>query len=118
MKEGVTLFDRQRLKIARKQKKLTQEELARLVNTTKGTISNYENGHSKPNDEMLVILANKLDCSTDYLLGVVDKPTSYTSKEEFVSVVRERGPDYSGLNEDEIEMFHKMIDTYIKNKKK
>lgn len=39
---------KQRLKETRKTRQLTQQELANKVNTTKGTISNYENGHSTP----------------------------------------------------------------------
>jgi transcriptional regulator with XRE-family HTH domain len=54
--------------------KLSQEELAKLVNTTKGTISNYENGHSTPSNEMLVKLATVLNTTTDYLLGRTDDP--------------------------------------------
>lgn len=59
----------QRLKEARKAQKLTQQELANKVNATKGTISNYENGHSTPSNEMLKDLANILRVTTDYLLG-------------------------------------------------
>ncbi|ANB55809.1 immunity repressor protein [Anoxybacillus sp. B7M1] len=69
----------QRLRFTRKAKKLTQEELAKIVNTTKGTISNYENGHSTPSNEMLSLLADALDTTTDYLLGRTDNPSS-TSK--------------------------------------
>lgn len=58
-----------RLKIARKNKMYTQEELAELVMTTKATISNYENGHSTPSIEMLLLLSTKLDVSVDFLLG-------------------------------------------------
>ncbi|WP_404407657.1 helix-turn-helix domain-containing protein [Jeotgalibacillus malaysiensis] len=62
----------ERLKIARKRKKLTQLELANRVKTSKGTISNYENGYSTPSNEMLKELAMTLEVSTDYLLGVID----------------------------------------------
>lgn len=58
-----------RLRAARKAKKLTQEELAKLLNTTKGTISNYENGYSSPSNEMLVKISDTLNVSSDYLLG-------------------------------------------------
>lgn len=61
-----------RLKKARKSADLTQELLAKKVNTTKGTISNYENGHSTPSNEMLVLLADSLNTTTDYLLGRSD----------------------------------------------
>lgn len=62
----------QRLKYARNKLKLTQEELAVKVNTTKSTISNYENGHSTPSNDMLVLLSDVLEVSTDYLLGRTD----------------------------------------------
>ncbi|MED4727039.1 helix-turn-helix transcriptional regulator [Aneurinibacillus migulanus] len=65
----------QRLRQIRKSKKLTQEELANRVSTTKGTISNYENGHSSPPNEMLVLLAETLETTTDYLLGRTDNPS-------------------------------------------
>ncbi|PFD12259.1 transcriptional regulator, partial [Bacillus thuringiensis] len=57
----------------RKTRKLTQQVLADKVNTTKGTISNYENGHSTPSNEMLKDLANVLGVTTDYLLGREDE---------------------------------------------
>lgn len=79
-----------RLRQARKNKKLTQEQLAHLVKTTKGTISNYENEYSTPSNEMLKDLAKALDVTTDYLLGNDDgneygsqrKQKQLTSKEE------------------------------------
>lgn len=58
-----------RLRAARTANKWTQEQLARRVNTTKATISNYENNHSTPSNEMLASLARELDVTTDYLLG-------------------------------------------------
>ncbi|MGH0421945.1 helix-turn-helix domain-containing protein [Bacillus cytotoxicus] len=62
-----------RLKETRKSRKLTQQELADKVNTTKGTISNYENGHSTPSNEMLKDLADVLGVTIDYLLGRDEK---------------------------------------------
>lgn len=62
----------ERIKRSRKVAKLTQEELGRRVNTTKATISNYENSYSTPSNLMLVALADMLDVTTDYLLGRTD----------------------------------------------
>ncbi|WP_078430448.1 helix-turn-helix domain-containing protein [Alkalihalobacterium alkalinitrilicum] len=64
----------ERLKKARKLNNLTQEGLAKKIKTTKGTISNYENGHSSPSNEMLTDLANTLGVTTDFLLGRTDVP--------------------------------------------
>lgn len=63
----------ERLRLKRKERKLTQEELAQKVNTTKATISNYENGYSSPSNDMLVDLAKALNTTTDYLLGLNNK---------------------------------------------
>lgn len=65
----------QRLRAARKARGLTQEELAAKVRATKGTISNYENNHSTPPNDMLTQLADVLNVSTDWLLGRVDDDT-------------------------------------------
>jgi transcriptional regulator with XRE-family HTH domain len=73
--EETSLFKPERLVEWRKKKKLTQEQLALRVKTTKGTISNYENGHSTPPHETLVAIADVLGISTDYLLGRTDDPT-------------------------------------------
>lgn len=71
-----------KLKAARKGKKLTQDDLAKKVQTTKSTISNYENGYSTPSNEMLLLLADALETSTDYLLGREDKKANTWSDEE------------------------------------
>lgn len=69
----------QRLRIARKAKGLTQEELAEHVCTTKGTISNYENNHSTPPNDMLRQLADILEVTTDWLLGRTNEVSSYAA---------------------------------------
>jgi len=65
-----------RLKFLRKQNHLSQEELAKKINTTKSTISNYENKYSTPSNEVLGDLANILNTTTDYLLGRTDNPSA------------------------------------------
>lgn len=69
-----------RLKHLRNERKLSQEELAKKINTTKGTISNYENRHSTPSNELLGDLANILNTTTDYLLGRTDYPEPFHKK--------------------------------------
>src|SRR5699024_494854 len=63
-----------RLKYLRIENKLSQEELAKKINTTKGTVSNYENEYSTPSNETLKDLANILNTTTDYLLGRTHDP--------------------------------------------
>lgn len=62
----------ERLKQLRKERRWTQNDLAKAVHLSKGAISNYENGNRKPPHETLVQLANVLGVSTDYLLAHTD----------------------------------------------
>ena len=57
------------LKTLRKQKKLTQTELADALNISQKSYSNWENGKAEPTLENIVKLANLLDTTTDELLG-------------------------------------------------
>lgn len=115
-----------RLRVARKSNKLTQEQLANKVQTTKGTISNYENGYSTPSNEMLVLLANVLNTSSDYLLGVTDNPTPPAQQdkdeEEFQAFANdpELNVFYKELPESDAEAVRKLRDIWeiIKKERK
>lgn len=76
----------EKLKTARKRKKLTQGELAKIVGVTTRTILNYESGESYPKDrQMYYALAEALELEAnyllnedeDFLLGVADKYGSH-----------------------------------------
>ena len=54
---------------ARKQKKLTQEQLADLMSVTRQSISRWESDQSYPEMEKLVHLAEILGVSCDYMLN-------------------------------------------------
>ncbi|WP_143468133.1 helix-turn-helix domain-containing protein, partial [Lactococcus piscium] len=76
-----------RLKELRKQKGATMEKMAFETGIKKPTISNYENGYSKPKDNNLKKLANYYSVSPSYLLGYIDTPKeelmTFNSGEEF-----------------------------------
>ena len=52
----------------------SQVELAKRLNISKQTVSNWENENIQPSIEMLVNVANLFRVSTDYLLGLNDVP--------------------------------------------
>lgn len=64
------------LKKIRQEKEMTQEELAKKINTSRSNIANYENDKNMPSIEILNNLSEALNCSTDYLLGKSDKKTN------------------------------------------
>lgn len=61
------------LKKIRQEKEMTQEELAKKINTSRSNIANYENDKNMPSIEILNNLSEALNCSTDFLLGKSDK---------------------------------------------
>ena len=57
------------LKKLRKEKKLTQTELASKLNISQKSYSNWESGKAEPTLDNIIKLANILDTTTDELLG-------------------------------------------------
>ena len=51
---------------------LKQEDIAKVLNTTKQSYGRYENGTTKLSIEDLIKLAQYYNVSTDYLLGLTD----------------------------------------------
>jgi transcriptional regulator with XRE-family HTH domain len=64
-----------RIRDARIAKKLTQEELAKMIGVTKGSIAHYEKNVSTPKVELLYPLMDALDVDANYLYGVMKNPS-------------------------------------------
>ncbi|MDY4954708.1 MAG: helix-turn-helix transcriptional regulator [Candidatus Onthomonas sp.] len=52
----------------------SQVELAKRLNVSKQTVSNWENDNIQPSIEMLVRLSKIFNVATDYLLGLDEIP--------------------------------------------
>jgi transcriptional regulator with XRE-family HTH domain len=61
-----------RLKQLRQKHKLTQSELADILNLKPTAVSNYESRRNEPSFEKLIALSKYFDVSCDYLLGISD----------------------------------------------
>lgn len=75
----------QRLRELRKQRGLTQEELAKELEMAKSSISMYENGKRKPSFEVLELFADFFNVNLDTLYGaspVSSKSFTCTPEEE------------------------------------
>lgn len=66
-----------RLRQLRLQKKLTCENLAEILGTGKSTVSKWENNLLEPDNEMIKIISDFFDVSTDYLLGKTEDPRPF-----------------------------------------
>lgn len=65
----------EKIRLLREQKKMTQEQLAKLVNLSQQTIDHYEKGRAKPSIDTVSLFASIFSVSTDYLLGRTDDPS-------------------------------------------
>ena len=92
-----------RLRALRKEKKLTQKQLGKMIGVQDSVISFYELGDRMPSPEIIVRLATVLHVSADYLMGL-DKH----------NVV-----DLSGLDNTDIELVRNLADALrMKNEEK
>lgn len=62
----------ERIRTSRKEKQMSQAELAVLLNTTNDTVSLWELGKRDPSVEDLKKLCEIFNVSSDYLLGLSD----------------------------------------------
>lgn len=73
----------QRLKQARRNAKMTQEQVAKKLGLDYSTISKYENNHSEPDNETLRRMAEIYDVKVDFLItGRTDDPSPPDQKDK------------------------------------
>lgn len=70
----VNLVLGQRLRELRENKEISQIELARYLNISNTTLSQYETGKRVPSDEIKIKIADYFNVSLDYLLGRTNIP--------------------------------------------
>ena len=66
-------MDGERLMILRKEKGLTQKELAEKLSVSINTISLYERNKIEPPDKVKIQISRFFDVSMDYLMGLIKK---------------------------------------------
>ena len=69
-------FNKDKLRMARKSRNITQAELAKRLKVTRSTVSKIEIGEREPSLKLLVAIARELDISTDYFLDLTNNPAS------------------------------------------
>lgn len=61
-----------RLREARKEKNLTQKQLADAIHVSEDCIYSWEKGRSEPSINDLISLSNLFNLSVDFLIGRID----------------------------------------------
>ncbi|GAX47956.1 helix-turn-helix domain-containing protein [Pseudolactococcus reticulitermitis] len=81
----------ERLKELRKEKGLTQKELAERVGTQQGVYTNWENGKREPKYDKVGELASELKTTSDYLLGFTDEKRLPIYSLRLIELRKEKG---------------------------
>lgn len=99
------------------------QKAADLFGLTRSTISSWNVKATTPKGETVAVIADKLDVSTDYLLGRTDDPTDFTklgfmnppekpdSSKPDVKVTPIRQPSVPGVSQTVLLLFSRLDDT-------
>ena len=82
-----------RIKAARKAKRMTQEQLAAVVDLSTPHMSALERGIKQPSLETLVIIANELEVSADQLLQDVVDRSALSASNELAELLSRQPPE-------------------------
>lgn len=96
-----------RLSQIRKEKKLSQGELAKMVGIHANVLGRYERGEARPFVEMAVKLAEALQVSLDYLVGKSDLKFDKETIDRIVEI--------QALSEEEQKPLFTMLDAYLRD---
>lgn len=99
-----------RLVFARKQKKIKQSDLGKMIGTSGDIIGKYERGENTPSIEVAAKIADALDVTLDYLAkdGEYDQLDKNTL---------ERLRDIQNLSEENKSHVFALLDAFIKHSK-
>ena len=85
-KEGVSVLH-ENLRLKRKERGLSQEELASRLHVVRQTISKWEKGLSVPDSEMLIEISERFDVPVSTLLGDTIEPAE---KEDLIKIMSDK----------------------------
>lgn len=106
------------LKKIRQNCNLTQEELAKKINTSRSNIANYENNKNMPSIDVLSKLSEILDCSVDYLLGKTNERNPKETDPLGLAKIGFNMKDYNPPSETQKQQIKGLLEVIMKDNKK
>ena len=73
---------RERIRGVREDHDLTQSQLGKVLNKSQQGYSHIESGHAELKIDDLISLCKYYDLSADYLIGLINTPTSYRRRSD------------------------------------
>jgi transcriptional regulator with XRE-family HTH domain len=74
----------ERLKKLRRDRKISQEDLSKIIGVQSSSVSRYEKGKDDPSDKVKAAIVKYFNVSLDYLLGIIDEPVEYYDQDKFL----------------------------------
>lgn len=109
-----------RLKLLREEKKLTQGDIAKMLNITTAAYSYYENEKRDMTPDTILKLSEYFDVSTDYLLGKSDIRNPEQQQEDPLDLAKIgfNMKDYNPPTETQKEQIKGLLEVVLKDNKK
>lgn len=82
MPDRKRIFRGDRLREIRERRNLTQDDLNTRLGFGSTQVYRYETGKADPSPEVLVRLAQELEITVDYLLGLVNSPSAHLEESD------------------------------------
>ncbi len=100
-----------RIKLLREEKKIRQDELAKVLSISPSAVGMYERDEREPNDEITLKLAEYFGVSTDYLLGKSDIRNPQNTEQDILNeaLIGMSREEYDKLTEEQKERIRKFI---------
>ena len=105
------------LKKLRQDNNLTQDELAKKIDTSRSSIANYENDKNMPSVDILEKLAKLFNCTTDYLLGKSDIRNPENKDLDKLQIGLS-AKDYSNISDEQLKQIEDFAKFVLKDNKK
>lgn len=103
----------ERLKTLRKEARLTQIDVAEKLGVSQPAYASWERGIKKPTQENLVKIAQVLNVSVDYLVGLSEEKTDELDNIELLFRMNSKG-----LTDEEKGIFKKELIEFMEERKK
>ncbi|GGD05118.1 helix-turn-helix domain-containing protein [Pontibacillus salipaludis] len=93
----------ERLKLLRKEHKLSQKDVSQILGISESGYGYYEQGRNEPSIDMINKLADRYNVTADYLLGRSDSPDkkekedAFDPMDEINRLLKEYGIEHSGF---------------------
>ncbi len=105
------------LKTLRKNKKISQQQLADVIGVSQQSINKYENHNVEPDISLLIAIAEYFDTSVDYLVGhtdinrKVENTRKFDLNDEEIMLVE----DFRKLTKKQKSSIQLVIENYLSN---